>query len=478
MVMPGLVNIHSHPASEPLNKGWNDEIGSPKLYNSSLYEIMPIFRPDAEGVKAAFRVALCEALMSGVTTLVDLSVAHDGWIDLMAESGIRGVLGPMYRDARWYTDNGYLVQYEWDAAAGRRAMETALGIVRRHERHPSGRLSGMVIPSQIDTCSAELLRDSHAEALRLKVPFQTHAAQSIVEFHEMTRRHGMTPIEWLDSLGVLGPTSIIGHGIFLDHHSATNWPKRDDLATIIERGVTVAHCPTVFIRRGITMQTVGGYIRRGVKIGIGTDTYPHNMIEEMRHALYASRIVAKNVFDLRTSDIFNAATLGGAAALQRDDIGRLAPGAKADLVMVDVDRPFDAPAARSDPEPDLRGGRPRGTPRVRRRRSRSSPTAASPPWTSSRRASRSRKRSGGRADGAAARLGASLACRAFAAGVPAGRIVHFPAKPARLDRVDAGSPHGPASWPGARATHVVALAQQNVTGVVRSSADAARVAAW
>ena len=43
MVMPGLVNIHSHPASEPLNKGWNDEIGSPKLYNSSLYEIMPLF---------------------------------------------------------------------------------------------------------------------------------------------------------------------------------------------------------------------------------------------------------------------------------------------------------------------------------------------------------------------------------------------------------------------------------------------------
>ena len=100
MVMPGLVNIHSHPASEPLNKGWNDEIGSPKLYNSSLYEIMPLFRPDAEGVKAAFRVALCEALMSGVTTLVDLSVAHDGWIDLMAASGMRGVLGPMYRDRR------------------------------------------------------------------------------------------------------------------------------------------------------------------------------------------------------------------------------------------------------------------------------------------------------------------------------------------------------------------------------------------
>jgi 5-methylthioadenosine/S-adenosylhomocysteine deaminase len=343
MVMPGLVNIHSHPASEPLNKGWNDEIGSAKLYNSSLYEIMPLFRPDKDGVKAAFRVALCEALLSGVTTLVDLSVAHDGWVELMAASGMRGVLGPMYRSARWYTDNGYVVKYEWDEAAGRRAMDEALAIITAANRHPSGRLSGMVIPSQIDTCSAELFKDSYAEARRLKVPFQTHAAQSVVEFHEMTRRHGMTPIEWLDSLGVLGETSIIGHGIFLDHHSATSWPKRDDLKTIIDRGVTVAHCPTVFIRRGITMQTVGGYIRRGVKIGIGTDTYPHNMIEEMRNALYASRIVARDVYDLRTSDIFNAATLGGAAALLRDDIGRLAVGAKADLVMVDVTEPAMRP---------------------------------------------------------------------------------------------------------------------------------------
>ena len=343
MVMPGLVNIHSHPASEPLNKGWNDEIGSAKLYNSSLYEIMPLFRPDREGVKAAFRVALCEALLSGVTTLVDLSVAHEGWVELMAASGMRGVLGPMYRSARWYTDNGHVVKYEWDEAAGRRAMDGALSIITAANKHPSGRLSGMVIPSQIDTCSAELFRDSYAEAQRLKVPFQTHAAQSVVEFHEMTRRHGMTPIEWLDSLGVLGPTSIIGHGIFLDHHGATSWPKRDDLKTIIDRGVTIAHCPTVFIRRGITMQTVGGYIRRGAKIGIGTDTYPHNMIEEMRHALYASRIVARDVYDLRTSDIFNAATLGGAAALQRDDIGRLAVGAKADLVMVDATAPAMRP---------------------------------------------------------------------------------------------------------------------------------------
>jgi cytosine/adenosine deaminase-related metal-dependent hydrolase len=343
LVMPGLVNIHSHPASEPLNKGWNDEIGSPKLYNSSLYEIMPLFRPDAAGVRAAFTVALCELLLSGVTTLVDLSLARADWVEQMAQSGLRGVLAPMYRSARWFTENGHVVTYEWDEPAGRRALEAALRIVDAAVSHPSGRLSGMVTPAQIDTCSAELLRDSHAEALRRKLPLQIHAAQSTVEFHEITRRHGMTPIEWLDSLGVLGPTTIIGHGIFLDHHSTTNWPKRDDLGTLLARGASVAHCPTVFIRRGIAMQTVGAYIRRGLNIGIGTDTYPHNMLEELRNALYTSRLVARDPFDLRTADIFNAATLGGAAALQRDDIGRLEKGAKADLVMVDVTAPSMRP---------------------------------------------------------------------------------------------------------------------------------------
>jgi cytosine/adenosine deaminase-related metal-dependent hydrolase len=197
----------------------------------------------------------------------------------------------------------------------------------------------MVAPSQIDTCTPGLIQSSFEEASRRDLPFQIHAAQSIVEFHEITRRHGMTPVEWLQSLGVLSPRSIIGHGIFLDHHKSTHWPKRDDLGSLVETGTTVAHCPVVFHRRGIAMQSLGRYFARGVNIGIGTDTYPHNMLEEMRAALITSRMLSEDVWDLRTSHVFEAATLGGARALLRDDIGRLAPGAKADIVLVDVTHP-------------------------------------------------------------------------------------------------------------------------------------------
>ena len=95
LVSPGLVNIHSHPSSEAMNKGMLDELGSPKLGMSSLYEFMPLFRPDDEGRQACVEVTYSELLLSGVTTLVDLSVAWDGWLDSFAASGLRFVVSPM-----------------------------------------------------------------------------------------------------------------------------------------------------------------------------------------------------------------------------------------------------------------------------------------------------------------------------------------------------------------------------------------------
>ncbi|MEA2740943.1 MAG: hypothetical protein QOH05_4250 [Acetobacteraceae bacterium] len=343
MVMPGLVNIHSHPSSEPMNKGLIDEIGSPGFYNSSLYEYLPIFRADAEAVPDCVRVALSELLLSGVTTLADLSMAHPGWLDLLADSGMRVCIAPMFRSARWFTRNGHLVEYEWNETAGEKAMTEALSLIDRSEQHPSGRLFGMVVPAQIDTCSESLLRDSFAEAKARGVSWQIHAAQSVSEFHEITRRHGFTPIGWLDHLGLLSERSIIGHGIFLDDHPSTPWHTKTDLARLADTGTTVAHCPTVFARRGITLKDFGRYLRAGVNMGVGTDTYPHNMLDELRLVSYLARTQAGDPRTMNSTDLFNAATIGGARALGRDDIGRLSVGCRADMVLVDMTHPMMRP---------------------------------------------------------------------------------------------------------------------------------------
>jgi 5-methylthioadenosine/S-adenosylhomocysteine deaminase len=343
MLMPGLVNVHSHPTSEPANKGLLEELGSPGLGQSSLYEFMPVFRIAPEAARAASQVAMAELLRSGVTTICDLSGARESWADDLAATGIRAVLCPMFRSASWRTPDGHSVEYAWDEPAGEKGLRHALETIDRAAQHPSGRVSGILGPSQIDTCAAGLLQESLAEARQRGVPIQLHAAQSLVEFGEITRRHGKTPIEWLDSIGVLGQDTVIGHGIFLNDHPWIQWPHADDFALLKRSGAQVAHCPTVFARRGIALNTLGRYMDAGITCGMGTDTFPHNMIDEMRTACYVGRVIAGSFKAVSTAHAFTAATVGGAAMLRRPDLGRLAAGCRADLSIVDLTHPYMQP---------------------------------------------------------------------------------------------------------------------------------------
>lgn len=343
MVMPGFVDIHSHPGFETMLKGLTEEVGSRKLWMSSLYEYLFLFDTTSEGMVAATQVALSELMQSGVTTVCDLSTPHEGWIDTLGASGMRAYAAPMFRSARWYTENGHEVLYEWDLPKGHQRMEAALAEIDAAIAHPSGRLSGMVCPAQIDTCDADLFLRARAEAKARGLRVQTHASQSVVEFQEIMRRHGRTPVGWLEELGLLGPEMIVGHGIFLDHNDWLNWPDRRDLDLLAETGTSVAHCPTVFIRRGITLQHIGLYLKAGVNLGLGTDTYPHNFLDEIRNAIYAARITSRDVAEVDANSLLHISTLGGAQALGRSDIGRVSPGAKADFFTVDLRHPAMRP---------------------------------------------------------------------------------------------------------------------------------------
>jgi 5-methylthioadenosine/S-adenosylhomocysteine deaminase len=117
----------------------------------------------------------------------------------------------------------------------------------------------------------------------------------------------------------------------------TRWCNGGDLDILCETGTSVAHCPVVFSRYGQMMEDVGSYIRKGVNLAIGTDTEPQNMAEEVRMASTMGRAAARSVRGVWLSELFHAATIGGAKALGRDDIGRISVGAKADLVLLDLD---------------------------------------------------------------------------------------------------------------------------------------------
>jgi 5-methylthioadenosine/S-adenosylhomocysteine deaminase len=344
LVMPGLVDIHSHPSTEPFFRGIREEHGLPTMFMSGLYERGFAFRPDAPGRLSGKTTAYCEMLLTGITSVADLSGTDQGWIDLASRSGLRVFLAPSYASARWHLENNWQLKYAWDEAAGRRGLDAALKLIDAAQADPSGRLSGIVSPAQIDTCTADLLRDSHDAAVGRNLPFTTHCSQSVNEFHEMTNRHGITPVQWAHDLGILNRNSILGHAIFIDEHSWLRWYTRRDVDILVATETSIAHCPSPFARYGQTLEDFGRYRRKGVNIGMGTDVAPHNLIEEMRLAATLARVAAEDITTTSLTDIFHAATAGGAQALGRTDIGRLEPGAKADLVLVDLKNPWMMPA--------------------------------------------------------------------------------------------------------------------------------------
>ena len=210
----------------------------------------------------------------------------------------------------------------------------------RYEGTQGDRIRTMIFPYQFDACTPELLAAAKEAARRLEVPMHLHAAQSLFEFHDCLRRYGKTPVQVLDSLGVLDERTILAHLIYTTLHGASGFPVGDcsDLRIVAARCATVAHCPVVYARRDRILGSFARYRELGINMGLGTDTYPQDMIEEMRWAALGCKWIDRDANRGTARDVFNAATLGGAQALGRSDIGRLSPGAKADIIIVDLHR--------------------------------------------------------------------------------------------------------------------------------------------
>jgi cytosine/adenosine deaminase-related metal-dependent hydrolase len=158
----------------------------------------------------------------------------------------------------------------------------------------------------------------------------------------MVRRHGKSPIEWLRDLDFLGPNVNLAHAIILAGGSWANYAG-DDIGIVAESGASVGHSVWVFARRGIAMESFARYTARGINMTLGTDTAPQSMIEALRWTAVVSKLVDRQTEIATAADVFNAATLNGAKWLGRDDLGRISPGAKADLLIWEGESIFMTP---------------------------------------------------------------------------------------------------------------------------------------
>jgi 5-methylthioadenosine/S-adenosylhomocysteine deaminase len=354
LVAPGFIDTHVHSGHRASHRLITDT-GRPMYYGQPFLEISvplqgKVVQGDARYLKhgdagsaaafelnAAFTVA--ELLRNGVTTFVEygsqLSV-QDALLAEVNRLGARAYLAPGYDCGRWVADAAGRLQRVRNDALGREGFKTARAWIEKNDGAAGGRVRGILVPREVETSSLEVLQMTVAAADELKLPMATHAAYSVIEFYEIVKQHMKTPIELLDDLGMLRPTLNIGHGNFISDNPNLNYAVHADLRRMGHAGVSVSHCPINIVRRARTLDSWQSYRDAGVNMCIGSDTYPRDMIMNMRTASYLGKIMSRTYFAATAGEVFEAATTGGARSLGRDDLGRLATGALADIIAIDL----------------------------------------------------------------------------------------------------------------------------------------------
>ncbi|MGH7334295.1 MAG: chlorohydrolase family protein [Candidatus Rokuibacteriota bacterium] len=334
IVTPGLISTHAHIGGSPLDRSFIEDRGNPQFWYSGLFEMLPVRSEsqDDEAGRACVDFSMAELLRGGVTTVMEIGGLGDYVVERAPHYGIRVYMGLAFRSGRWLTRDGKRVIWEWDEAAGRQGLRRAVDFHKKHDGAHGDLVRCFFSPSQVDTCTPEILVAAKRHADEVGRPYQVHTAQSVVEFNEMVARHGKTPVAWMRELGVLGPNTILGHAIIVGGSSWTNYPA-GDIQTMADSGCSVAHAVWVFARRGVAMESFGRYRAAGINMSLGTDTNPQSVLEAMRWAAVVGKMMERNTEATTAAHAFDAATLGGARALGREDLGRIAPGAKADLVL-------------------------------------------------------------------------------------------------------------------------------------------------
>ncbi|MFC4667467.1 amidohydrolase family protein [Seohaeicola nanhaiensis] len=281
------------------------------------------------------RFAFAQLLLNGITSALPIaSLFYREWgetpgefaaaAEAAGELGLRVWIGPAYRSGGMVCEAPGVLEPVFDEARGLAGLADAIAFAQTHHGTQGGLVSAMLAPDRVETCTEALLRATMAAADDLDCPVRMHMAQGVMERDTVQRLHGATAPAWLDRLGLLNSRLIAPHATV-----ATD----DDLARYAATGVTVAHCPLVSGRHGGLLRSFARLRAMGIRIGMGTDTAPPDMVLNMAVAAILARVADGDTAAVSAADIYNAATMGGADAVGRSDLGRLTPGAKADIAV-------------------------------------------------------------------------------------------------------------------------------------------------
>ena len=325
LVLPGFINGHTH-VPMTLFRGLHDDV----TLNDWLYKyIFPAEKKNVteEFVRWGTRLAAAEQIRSGVTTFADMYYFEDAVAEETKAAGMRGVLGETFIDfpAPDNKTNAAMLAYTEK-------------FLQKWQGDPL--IHAAVAPHSIYTCSAKTLQDSAALARKYHAPILIHVAEMKKELDDSLKQNGMSPVQYLEKIGVLGPDVVAAHCIFVDEV---------DRKTLAQRQVGCVHNPSSNMMIASGVAPVPEMRAAGIAVGLGTDgpagsNNDLDLMEEIDLAAKLAKITRMDPLAINAKAVVEMATIDGAKALHMDkEIGSLEKGKKADLILIGLNEPNAVP---------------------------------------------------------------------------------------------------------------------------------------
>jgi 8-oxoguanine deaminase len=335
VVLPGLINTHHH-FYQTLTRAWAPVVNQPLFpWLQTLYPVWARLTPAK--LALASKVALAELLLSGCSTAADhhylfpggLENAIDVQVEAVRELGMRAMLtrGSM---SLGQADGGLppqqtVQQGEVILADSQRLIQTY------HQRGDGAQIQIALAPCSPFSVTPEIMRQSAELAEQLDVRLHTHLAETLDEEDFCLQRFGLRTVDYLDSVGWLGPRTWLAHGIHFNP---------DEIVRLGQAGTGICHCPSSNMRLASGICPTLDLLAAGAPIGLGVDgsasNDASNLILETRQALYIQRL-RYGAEKITPQLVLGWATRGSAHLLGRTDIGELAVGKQADLALFKLD---------------------------------------------------------------------------------------------------------------------------------------------
>jgi len=314
LAMPGLINTHAHvPMS--IFRGLAEDVSIEKWFNEYMWPLESNLTED--DVFWGMQLGLAEMIESGVTTVADHYFFMDRAAAAVRQAGTRAVLG-------WavFGNQGYA------------ALDATAEFVSRWQGQANGRITALMAPHAPYTCDDDFLRATVAHAQKLGVGIHIHAAETPEQTEASLQKHGKTPIQVLADAGVFSVPTIIAHGCGI-------LPEDIALMQTADVRIGVAHAPKTYLKLGMGLTPIFNLQAAGIAVGLATDGPVSNntldIFESLRLMAMLQKHEARNPEVMTIPQAINIAMRGSAAVLgMENQLGQIAPGFLADVILVDM----------------------------------------------------------------------------------------------------------------------------------------------